>query len=49
MELREQHIQLATQSAESRENWEEALSAKDRAIQQVYDPSSFSIHLNPLI
>ena len=28
MELREQHIQLATQSAEARENWEEALLAR---------------------
>ena len=33
MELREQHIQLASQSAESRENWEAALLARTSAHQ----------------
>lgn len=35
MELREQHLTLAARCAEARANWEEALAAKDRAIEQL--------------
>jgi len=35
VELREQHLTLAARCAEARANWEEALAAKDRAIEQL--------------
>jgi hypothetical protein len=35
VELREQHLTLAARCAEARANWEAALAAKDRAIEQL--------------
>ncbi|KAK3264136.1 hypothetical protein CYMTET_27100, partial [Cymbomonas tetramitiformis] len=40
VELREQHLTLATRCAEARNNWEDALQAKDRAIKQLEEALS---------